>query len=175
MTSKLPALLVIALASFTLLPHATAQNIDWSAVEEDAQDADRAVSVKISTTAQLGTRIESPTVRVAYEEFYIATLRHRLAVFAWQALAAKIIFAVVITLVLSGLLLAALQFYLGLRRGSSEVTQELELSLQGVKVRSQFLGVITLALSLAFFYLYLSTVYPVMPVGQQSKPAEQAK
>jgi hypothetical protein len=43
-----------------------------------------------------------------------------------------------------------------------------------VKIRSQFLGVVTLALSLAFFYLYLKTVYPIVEIAD-APPAAHDK
>lgn len=39
-----------------------------------------------------------------------------------------------------------------------------ELSTSGIKVSSPVLGVIILALSLAFFYLYLVYVYPIKEI-----------
>ena len=77
----------------------------------------------------------------------------------------------VLALVLAGVAFSALQFGFALRRKTDFSDAEIAMSMEGVKVRSQFLGVITLALSLAFFYLYLKTVYPIMeiPVASQQE------
>jgi hypothetical protein len=109
----------------------------------------------------------------AYYVYRIQGFDHRKSVFAWQSLSSKIIFVVVLILVFLGMYFAAVQFHVGLRRGASppsagtavtkadnDVT-ELELSWKAVKVRSEVLGVIILALSLGFFYLYLAFVYPI--------------
>jgi hypothetical protein len=98
----------------------------------------------------------------AYDAYTIAALRQRTAAFAWQAFASTIIFWLVVVLVLSGIAFSGIQFWVGLRRGTPADSTEVDVSLDGLKVRSQFLGVVTLALSLAFFYLYLKTVYPIV-------------
>lgn len=105
----------------------------------------------------------------AYFAYRKAGYEHRLRVFEWQSLSTKIIFFVVLLLVLAGIGFAAIQFHTGLREraegeaGPSEET-EISLSLREVKVRSPVLGVIILALSLAFFYLYLVYIYPIRNV-----------
>jgi hypothetical protein len=102
-----------------------------------------------------------------YYDYRISGYDHRLRLFEWQFLSSKIIFVVVLFLVFSGIYFAAVQFHSGLSQsrkekttGSEEVT-EFVLSLKGLKVRSQVLGVIILVISLAFFYLYLVYVYPI--------------
>ena len=111
----------------------------------------------------------SPKVQEAADANAIAAYRQRTEAFAWQAFASKIIFWVVVVLVVSGIAFSGIQFWFGLRRGTTAESEELDLSVEGVKVRSQFLGVVTLALSLAFFYLYLKTVYPIVEVGDKSE------
>ena len=113
----------------------------------------------------------SPKLQEAYETYTITALRQRTAAFAWQAFASKIIFWLVVILVLSGIAFSGIQFWFGLRRGTAADTGEVNVSLEGVKVRSQFLGVVTLALSLAFFYLYLRTVYPIVEGGRTEAPS----
>lgn len=125
----------------------------------------------------------------AYYDYHRSGLEHRKSVFAWQLLSSKIIFVVVIVLVLSGVYFSGVQFHSSLRatraapvkqaadksnisdgttaKDSSEAravdypTTHLEASLQGIKVTSPILGVIILALSFLFFYLYLKYVYPI--------------
>jgi hypothetical protein len=135
--------------------------INWPRAEEDARMSEQCSSPSPANVPAITT--SQPDARVAaYEKYYQSSLEHRAAVFQWQATAGKLIFALVSILVLSGLAFAAVQFYVALRRGSADITQELEVTLQAVKVRSQFLGVITLILSLGFFYLYLRNVYPIV-------------
>jgi hypothetical protein len=90
-------------------------------------------------------------------------MQHRKAVFVWQFWSSRVIFVVVLLLVAAGMYFAAVQFHLGIRqkkRGIPEVT-EIAASVTGVKVSSPVLGVIILMISLEFFYLYLSFVYPI--------------
>jgi hypothetical protein len=102
-----------------------------------------------------------------YYDYRITGYDHRLRLFEWQLLSSKIIFVVVLLLVSSGIYFAAVQFHSGLRQSRREKAPETEevtefaISLRGLKVRSQVLGVIILAISLAFFYLYLVYVYPI--------------
>jgi hypothetical protein len=106
---------------------------------------------------------------------------YRSRVFEWQLFSSRVIFLIVLVLVAAGVYFAAVQFHVALaaaRRGgvsvagASEVDNaargalqtQLEISAKGVIVNSSVLGVIILALSLAFFYLYLVYVYPIQNV-----------
>lgn len=123
----------------------------------------------------------------AYYDYRTHGFEHRKAVFAWQLLSAKIIFAIVVLLVAIGIYFSWIQFTAGMKKESAspvaskvstpETTTEstedaaappqapavttLEASPSGIKVSSPVLGVILLVISLAFFYLYLVYVYPI--------------
>lgn len=114
-------------------------------------------------------------IQEAYDAYRIAALQQRTAAFAWQAFASTIIFWLVVVLVLSGIAFSGIQFWFGLRRGTPEDSGEVDVSLDGLKVRSQFLGVVTLALSLAFFYLYLKTVYPIVEAADTTATAHDKR
>ncbi|MCP4992950.1 MAG: hypothetical protein GY934_04060 [Gammaproteobacteria bacterium] len=97
----------------------------------------------------------------AYREglaYYKRGLLHRTDAIKWQHISTQIIFFTVLFLVGSGIYFAWVQFKNG--TGSQE-NNEIEISMQGIKVSSPVLGVIILVLSLAFFYLYLRYVYPI--------------
>lgn len=102
--------------------------------------------------------------------YYERGLEHRARVLAWQHLCTQIIFVVVLFLVAVGVVFAWLQFHQGLKRASRGGSQEaqpeheIEISTKGIKVSSPVLGVIILALSLGFFYLYLVFAYPITEV-----------
>src|SRR5262245_44563462 len=128
-----------------------------------------------------------PTTRAKYlaalQRYY--DYRHngyefRSRVFEWQLMSSRVIFVIVVLLVLAGIYFAAVQFHVALaaaRRPAPPVpatddknaagapqlslATQLEISAKGVVVNSSVLGVIVLALSLAFFYLYLVYVYPI--------------
>lgn len=117
-----------------------------------------------------------------YYEYRANGYAYRSRVFEWQLLSSRAIFAIVLLLVIAGVYFAAVQFRLSMRApqrppaaSSSETAvvpaataggmeTRLELSAKGVVVNSSVLGVILLALSLGFFYLYLVYVYPIQNV-----------
>jgi hypothetical protein len=104
-----------------------------------------------------------------YYDYLSQGLTYRLKVFRWQALSSIIIFYTVLFLVFAGIVFSGIQFYKSMRssgdRGengkASQTLTEFEASSSGIKVSSPVLGVIILAISLAFFYLYLVYVYPI--------------
>jgi hypothetical protein len=103
----------------------------------------------------------------SYYQYRVSGYEHRQRVFAWQLLSSRIIFVLVIFLVLVGVYFSWLQFRLALRAApAGEPRQEttFEASASGLKVSSPVLGVIILAISLAFFYLYLVHVYPIAEI-----------
>ena len=100
----------------------------------------------------------------AYYEYRVVGYQHRQRVFAWQLLSSRIIFVLVIFLVVVGVFFSWLQFRQALKGtpfGERPQDTTFEASTTGLKVSSPVLGVIILALSLAFFYLYLLYVYPI--------------
>jgi hypothetical protein len=104
----------------------------------------------------------------AYFEYRQLGYQQRLRVFHWQHGSSIAIFVVVLGLVMLGMYFAWMQFH---RLGPASVlppepseASEIELGLQKVRVRSSVLGVLILALSLGFFYLYLAFVYPIHDV-----------
>ena len=97
----------------------------------------------------------------AYYAYRVAGYEQRQRTFAWQLRSTKYIFWTVIALVATGVIFAAIQFRVGLRSHTHDVPTQLEASTTGLKVTSPVLGVIILALSLIFFYLYLAFVYPI--------------
>lgn len=100
-----------------------------------------------------------------YFAYFKSGISHRREVFSWQLFSSKIIFWVVLSLVATGMYFAAVQFQRGLGRKRAPVNPddvtEIAASLGGVTVKSPVLGVVILVISLAFFYLYLSFVYPI--------------
>lgn len=119
-----------------------------------------------------------------YFEYRTAGYDHRSRVFEWQLLSSRIIFATVLLLVVAGIYFAAAQFQVAMSAArrhrdivashgenapprsdaavdATTLDTKLEVSAKGIVVNSSVLGVIILALSLAFFYLYLAYVYPI--------------
>jgi hypothetical protein len=103
----------------------------------------------------------------AYYTYRETGLIQRQRVFAWQLVSSKIIFVTVLLLVGAGIVFAAIQFGVGLRRTAADAHEEttsIDLSTTSVKVSSPVLGVIILFIALAFFYLYLVYVYPISEI-----------
>jgi hypothetical protein len=112
-----------------------------------------------------------------YYEYRANGYAYRSRVFEWQLLSSRVIFVVVLVLVGAGIYFAAVQFRSAMRASArpagletvpaaSGVTlaTQLEVSAKGIVVNSSVMGLIILALSLAFFYLYLVYVYPITDV-----------
>ncbi len=116
----------------------------------------------------------------AYYRYRESGYAHRRAVFDWQLMSSKVIFYVVILLVLLGVYFSWLQFMAEHRRPAKRVEVEVEgaeterprggllttfkAGTGGLEVSSPVLGIVILAISLAFFYLYLTHVYPINEV-----------
>ena len=73
---------------------------------------------------------------------------------AWQDITSKIIFFIVIIIVLTGLVLAGIQF-----RTASEV--DITAGREGLHLKTTIVGVVILAMSMVFLFLYLFFVYPI--------------
>jgi len=98
----------------------------------------------------------------AYYDYKIRGFEHRSKVFEWQLLSSEILFVIVIFLVFSGIYFAAVQFYAGLKSKNIDTEDtKLVLSAKSIEISSPIVGLIILALSLGFFYLYLVYVFPI--------------
>jgi hypothetical protein len=106
----------------------------------------------------------------AYYDYYTFGLAHRQRVIWWQHISSRIIFGIVLSLVIIGVYFAWRQFSAALNdvnsrgSGAEMPTSTVEIGSKGVKVSSPVLGIIILTLSLAFFYLYLVFVYPIVEI-----------
>ena len=119
---------------------------------------------RCETLANDDVRERCDAANIAYYKYFEFGLKHRQKVFQWQNTSSKIIFIVVIFLVGMGMIFAWRQFERGFNRppDAEAPGHTLEIGTAGVKVSSPVLGVIILTLSLAFFYLYLVYVYPII-------------
>ena len=90
------------------------------------------------------------------------TLEHRKRAFEWQQTSTYGIFGVVLAMVVAGVVLAWLQF----KRGEPGGNHTIKLSTKGIELSSPFLGLMILAMSLGFFYLYIVHVYELTEVGK---------
>ncbi|WP_374369575.1 hypothetical protein [Dongia sp.] len=100
---------------------------------------------------------------------------HNVKLYRWQAEASDDMRVLVWVVVLAGIVMAIYQLAIIMlielwrakRKGPAEAPilgeQSLELGLGKVQITSSVTGVIVLALSIAFLYLYLTEVYPIKP------------
>lgn len=143
-----------------------------------------------------GTRAACNKAEQAKFAYRVAAYQNATSTFAWSLTANIIIFAVVIVLVLSGLVFAAIQFRIAFHHGM-QVTQtttttigavaagsetplagmatNMEIDSHGIKVSSSILGVIVLLISMAFFYLYAIYIYPIQVVHPENLKSQQGQ
>ncbi|HSC52512.1 MAG TPA: hypothetical protein VLC98_02760 [Phnomibacter sp.] len=126
-----------------------------------------AVARKFDSSMLKGTP-PSVATQAAYDSAYISLMHFMIRqqarteeVLAWQTTSSRIIFAVVLLIVFTGLVFSGIQFYHSAKSKFNTPASELEMSVKGLKLHSSVLGLMILAMSVAFFYLYLHYVYPV--------------
>ncbi|MEO0509031.1 MAG: hypothetical protein AAF065_04105 [Verrucomicrobiota bacterium] len=99
---------------------------------------------------------------IAKYEHYIWTRKQKQRAHDWQHYGTYVIYLIVVALVGSGLRMAWKQLDKALvTDGNGLATNTLEVSKDGVKISSPVLGLMILAISFAFFYLFIDEVYPL--------------
>ena len=156
-----PAIQVPALSGGSMLPQIQdlipdARAVDGSAGIDAALFPDLPPDYRMdeATRASLQASVKG------YYDYRVAAYRHRLQVFRWQHRSSQIIFVTVIAIVAVALYFSWTQFHAS-DRGRDMPGNDLELGKTGIKIASPVLGVVILTLSLGFFYLYLTHVYPI--------------
>lgn len=115
--------------------------------------------------------LNSKAINDSVSSYYRWALQNRRQIISRQQFTGNIIFIMVVVLVLSGLLFSAIQFYIAIkslkkRSSLANTSTSFKASLSGIEVSSSVLGVIVLTISVVFFYLYLSKVYPLVSLDQ---------
>src|ERR1700674_178693 len=90
-------------------------------------------------------------------------------VYRWQLVSSKVIFWVVLTVVGVGLVLSWLHFHRSFQEDDkdkkslekSHSSEQSTIYAFGVKISSSVIGLVILAISIIFLYLYLKFVYPI--------------
>lgn len=90
------------------------------------------------------------------------SLENRKHAFEWQHRYTLASTVAVFALVSVGAILAVLEF----RKGKNDATS-LKVSKEGVEVNSSVIGLLVLALSLVFFYLYVERIYAIRILSDQ--------
>ncbi|WP_154402537.1 hypothetical protein [Mucilaginibacter endophyticus] len=115
--------------------------------------------------------LNSKATNDSVSSYYVWALQNRRQIISRQQFTGNIIFILVVILVLSGLSFSAIQFYIAVRSvkkrsASANTSTSFKASLSGIEVSSSVLGVIVLTISIVFFYLYLSKVYPLVSLDE---------
>lgn len=85
----------------------------------------------------------------------------RATTFAQQHESGVVLFWLVVAMTVTGLAMAAYQFAKDKPAEGQAVVHTVEISKEGLKLSSSFAGIVVLAMSLSFLYLYLVHVYPI--------------
>lgn len=101
-------------------------------------------------------------------EFDQLSLKHRIKTLEWQYVSTQIIFWLVVMIVIMGVGMSYRHFL----EGEVSMTK-ISIGKAGIEFGSRLVGVVVLFLSLLFFYLYLTEVYPVREIV--SGKAESAR
>jgi len=99
----------------------------------------------------------------AYIDYQIWALKHSEKLFFWQHLVSQVISFLAFTMVAIGFYYAGVQFKTAQQHASDAQLQhtEIKATLEGFSVKTSALGVVILAMSMAFFFLYLKYVFPI--------------
>jgi hypothetical protein len=137
--------------------------------------AEEVQPVQAQVPASVPTDKDALRVRVSQADYAVWENDFKRRTYENQLVQTRIIFAVVLVLVAAGLFFSWIQFQHSFhiratrkRRGSHEAGggtepagERIELGKSGIVIQSAYLGVIILAISMAFFFLYLKFVYPI--------------
>jgi hypothetical protein len=152
----------IALCVLAASTLASAQDLDFSQAAADAQQVKQHGQAS-QLSAPAWSPAPSGVMADYYRAYYQAAAKHDVAqfeqdtaIYTWQHRTSIATTVLVFGIVGVGLLLSIQQF----RRGEPGETS-LELSRDGLKIRSPVIGLIVLVVSLVFFYLFLKVVYPI--------------
>jgi ABC-type multidrug transport system fused ATPase/permease subunit len=95
-----------------------------------------------------------------YEEYLPAVARTAIYTHENQIIASWIILGLVSLLCISGVALAAAQLYWS-RDILKDLANNTEIGSAGIKLASPFVGLLILAVSFSFFYMYVKEVYAI--------------
>lgn len=138
--------------------------IDYAAARDEAQ----------SSTARDAAYADDNTRKLdaAAADYGVWSYEHRRSTFSWQYISSIITFISVLVLMLAGLGFSYMQFKAAAQSGTST---SIKLGRDGLEISSPVIGLLVLFLSLGFFYLYLTNVYPISEIGDGgSTPAVAA-
>lgn len=123
-------------------------------------------------------KAESEYYKYYYGEYLKKKAEVNLSQFIWQRGASSYMLWLVVIVVLSGIGFSGFQLWKASQINDFGQDSSIEISVQRVKITSSVVGVIVLAISIIFLYLFLIEVYRVNIVDMEStekKPPEITK
>jgi len=100
----------------------------------------------------------------AYYRYQIRLMDYNVGLFMWHQTAASVILWLACAVVAAGVLFSAIQLGNALRLSQPQASTELEVSAQKVRITSSVIGIVVLAMSLMFVYLFVHEIYGIKPI-----------
>jgi hypothetical protein len=148
-------------------------NPDAAAQLQEAQDVIRLLNQKLDA-------MNGP-VGQAQTQYWLARYQHEQdlmsaskATLEWQLFASNVLLWVVILVAAAGVVYSGLQLAIAAKTGKQRDTS-LEISAQRVRVTSSVVGIIVLALSIAFLLIFGDEVYQIRPLEPATVSATPTK
>ena len=104
---------------------------------------------------------ETSKTEIAYQKFRKQLMDHAQAGFLWQRRASSVLLILVVIVVTAGVIFSAAQLWRTLHMGQPLQNTDLEISASKIRITSSVVGVVVLALSLVFLYLFIEQVYRI--------------
>jgi hypothetical protein len=150
-----------------------AANPDAAAQLQEAQDMIRLLNQKLDA-------MNGP-IGQAQTQYWLARYQHEQdlmsaskATLEWQLFASNVLLWVVILVAAAGVVYSGLQLAIAAKTGKQRDTS-LEISAQRVRVTSSVVGIIVLALSIAFLLIFVDEVYQIRPLEPATVSATPTK
>jgi hypothetical protein len=148
-------------------------NPDAAAQLQEAQNVIRLLNQKLDA-------MNGP-VGQAQTQYWLARYQHEQdlmsaskATLEWQLFASNVLLWVVILVAAAGVVYSGLQLAIAAKTGKQRDTS-LEISAQRVRVTSSVVGIIVLALSIAFLLIFVDEVYQIRPLEPATVSATPTK
>jgi hypothetical protein len=126
----------------------------------------KALNHKLSAQSAVAATV-SPGFQKKYTEFQIASLEQQIAytkqsvaTYQWELFASSVMMWITVLVVIAGVGFSGFQLWHAARLGQN-TDGTWEVSMTGMKVTSSVVGIIVLAMSIAFVFLFLDRVYPI--------------
>lgn len=190
---RLLGFLLLLSAMGTVLAEGSSASINFSAIA--AQEVPKSASDRQTAAAQMGSEsIAQPPFSHAQKMAEVASIAEGYLwqrdfykqTWEWHLFSTKVLMVVVLVILGFGLFVTYVQFkreYVDRATPTAGVAGEpppsaasgsLKIGPSGLEITSQVIGLLVLAFSLGFFYLYVKEVYPMQEVALQQKAAQQS-